>query len=139
MKCWVGVASLNHVKAGVAGGFCQLGHGKHAPVARLSPGDRIIYYSPKTEMGAGKAVQAFTAIGEVLSGEVYEGNMRGNFMPARRDVRFYDATDAPIRPLLERLSFIQGRTSRGYAFRRGVFQITEDDYAVIAAAMGIKI
>ncbi len=139
MKYWVGVASLYHVRGGVAGGFCQLGHGKHAPVKRLSPGDRIIYYSPKTEMGAGEAVQAFTAIGEVLPGEVYEGNMGGNFMPARRDVNFYKAADAPIRPLLERLSFTQGRSSWGYAFRRGVFQITEEDYAIIAAAMGIKI
>jgi len=108
-------------------------------VARLSPGDRIIYYSPKTEMGAGEAVQAFTAIGEVLPGEVYEGSMGGGVVPARRDVRFFEATDAPIRPLLDRLSFTKGRTSWGYAFRRGVFQITEDDYAVIAAAMGIKI
>jgi hypothetical protein len=135
MTYWVGVASLDHVRGGVAGGFCQLGHGKRAPVARLRPGDRIIYYSPKTEMGAGEAVQAFTAIGEVLPGDVYEGNMGGAFMPARRDVRFYDAKDAPIRPLLESLSFTKGRTSWGYAFRRGVFQITAEDYALIAAAM----
>jgi hypothetical protein len=139
MKYWVGVASLDHVKAGVAGGFCQLGHGKHSAVARLSPGDHIVYYSPKTEMGAGEAVQAFTAIGEVLPGEVYEGNMGGKFFPARRDVRFYNASDAPIRPLLDKLSFTKGRTSWGYAFRRGMFRITEEDYAVIAAAMGIKV
>ena len=80
-------------------------------------------------------MQAFTAIGEVLPGDVYEGNMGGAFMPARRDVRFYDAKDAPIRPLLESLSFTKGRTSWGYAFRRGVFQITAEDYALIAAAM----
>ena len=101
MKYWVGVASLDHVKAGVAGGFCQLGHGKHSAVARLSPGDRIVYYSPKTEMGAGDPVQSFTAIGEVLPGEVYMGNMGSGFVPARRDVRFFEASDAPIRPLLD--------------------------------------
>jgi hypothetical protein len=84
-------------------------------------------------------VQAFTASGEVLSGEVYEGNMGGKFFPARRDVNFYKAKDAPIRPLLDRLSFTKGRTSWGYAFRRGMFQIAEEDYAVIAAAMGIKV
>ena len=138
MKYWVGVASLDHVRAGVAGGFCQLGHGKHAAVARLNPGDGIVYYSPKTEMGAGEPVQAFTAIGEVLVGEIYEGSMGGSFMPARRDVRYYDATDAPIRPLLNRLSFTQGRTSWGYAFRRGMFTMSEADYAIIAAAMGIN-
>lgn len=136
MKYWIGVASRDHVKAGVAGGFCQLGHGNHAPVARLSPGDRIVYYSPRTEMTGGETVQAFTAIGEVLPGEPYSGNMVGGFMPARRDVRFFAAADAPIRPLLEGLSFTKGRKSWGYAFRAGVFQMTPDDYALIAAAMG---
>jgi hypothetical protein len=139
VKYWIGVASRDHVKAGVAGGFCQLGHGKHTPVARLSPGDRIVYYSPRTTMNGGETVQAFTAIGEVLPGEVYEANMGAGFVPARRDVRFYDASDAPIRPLLDRLSFTKGQKSWGYAFRRGVFQMSEDDYALIAAAMGAKI
>jgi hypothetical protein len=80
-------------------------------------------------------VQSFTAIGEVLPGEVYEGNMGVGFVPARRDVRFFAAKDAPIRPLLEKLSFTQGRPSWGYAFRRGMFQMTAEDYAAIATAM----
>ena len=136
MKYWIGVASCDHVKAGVAGGFCQLGHGKRSAVARLSPGDRIVYYSPRSELTGGETVQAFTAIGEVQPGEPYTGNMGGGFAPSRRDVRFFAATDAPIRPLLEGLSFTKGRKSWGYAFRTGVFQMTPEDYALIAAAMG---
>lgn len=136
MKYWIGVASCDHVKAGVAGGFCQLGHGKRSAVARLSPGDRIVYYSPRSEITGGETVQAFTAIGEVLPGEPYTGNMGGGFAPSRRDVRFFAATDASIRPLLEGLSFTKGRKSWGYAFRAGIFQMTEDDYALIASAMG---
>ena len=138
MKYWIGVASRDHVKAGVAGGFCQLGHGKRSAVARLSPGDRIVYYSPRTEMTAGETVQAFTAIGEVLPGEPYDGDMGGGFVPSRRDVRFFAGADAPIRPLLEHLSFTKGRKSWGYAFRTGMFQMTADDYALIAAAMGAE-
>ena len=38
-RYWIGVASRDHVMKGVAGGFCQLGHGKSAPVKRLAPGD----------------------------------------------------------------------------------------------------
>ena len=43
MNHWIGVASSDHVKRGVAGGFCQLGHGRREPVKRLKPGDRIVY------------------------------------------------------------------------------------------------
>jgi hypothetical protein len=138
MKYWVGVASRDHVMKGVAGGFCQLSHGKHAPVARLKPGDRIVYYSPREEMKGGDPVQAFTAIGEIKPGEPYEGVMGEGFRPIRRDVDFFTAKEAPIRPLLDKLSFTQGRASWGYAFRRGVFEISAEDYAIIAEAMGAR-
>lgn len=135
---WVGVASRDHVMKGVAGGFCQLSHGKSSPVERLKPGDRIVYYSPREEMRAGEPVQAFTAIGKVLPGEAYRADMGGGFKPVRRDVRFFKARDAAIKPLLETLSFTRGRRSWGYAFRRGAFRIEADDYRAIAKAMGVK-
>ena len=139
MKYWIGVASRDHVKTGVAGGFCQLSHGKHAPVKRLSPGDKIIYYSPRAEMNAGAKVQAFTAIGTIKPGEPYEGVMGGGFHPIRRDVDFdRSAKEAPIAPLLDQLSFTKGRTAWGFAFRRGSFEISAEDYTVIAAAMGVS-
>ncbi len=70
---WIGVASRDHVLKGVAGGFCQLGHGKAAPVKRLAPGDWIAYYSPRTAYEGGEPVQAFTAIGRIKLGEAYQG------------------------------------------------------------------
>ncbi len=121
---------------GVAGGFCQLGHGKAAPIRRLSPGDWIIYYSPRTSMDDGEPVQAFTAIGRIKPGEPYIGNM-GSFHPTRRDVDFLKAKEAPIRPLLAELSFTRGQASWGYAFRRGSFAIDETDFRTIAKAMGV--
>ena len=69
---WIGVASRDHVRRGVAGGFCQLGHGKHAPVQRLAPGDRLVYYSPRTALDGGEPVQAFTAIGRI---DAYQAEM----------------------------------------------------------------
>lgn len=135
MRYWIGVASSGHVEIGVAGGFCQLCHGKGAPVRRLAPGDRIVYYAPRTHMKTGDPVQAFVAIGEIAPGEPYPFDMGGGFTPVRRDVRYFDAKPAPIRPLLDSLSFTRGRKSWGYAFRRGIFEITPEDYAVIATAM----
>jgi hypothetical protein len=108
---WVGIASHDHVRAGVEGGFCQLAHGRAAPVARLQTGDRIVYYSPRELMAGGG--------------------------PVRRDVRFFDARVASIRPLLQRLSFTRDKESWGLAFRRSVFRIEVDYYRQIAQAMGV--
>ena len=135
---WLAVASADHVAIGRTAGFMQICHGKVSPLKRVRPGDRIVYYSPREQMGEGEPVQAFTAIGEVLAGEAYRADMGGGFKPVRRDVRFFKAYDAPIKPLLDMLSFTKGRASWGYAFRRGSFRIEADDYRIIAKAMGVK-
>src|SRR5260221_1780149 len=138
-RYWIGVASRDHVMKGLAGGFCQLGHGKAAPVKRLSPGDWIAYYSPRTALEGGEPVQAFTAIGRIKPGEPHQGDMGGGFHPTRRDVDFLErASEAPIRPLLERLSFTRDSPSWGYAFRRGSFAVSAEDFALIAEAMGVR-
>ena len=133
---WIGVASRDHVKLGVAGGFCQLSHGKAAPLKRLEAGDRIVYYSPRERMSEGEPVQAFTAIGEILAGEPEAAVMGAGFTAFRRRVRYSKAADAPIRPLLPRLSFTRDRPNWDMLFRRGVFAIERGDYAIIAKAMG---
>ena len=138
MKFWIGVASRDHVTNGRSGGFCQLGHGKEAPLRRLGGGDRIVFYSPRASLNAGDPVQAFTAIGEVLPRPPYRADMGGGFHPFRRDVRFMPMRETPIRPLLEDLSFTRDRANWGFAFRRGCFEITPDDYATIARNAGLS-
>ena len=44
--------------------------------------------------------------------------------------------EAPIRPLIDDLDFIEDKTRWGYRFRFGVFEISEHDLGVIRAAMG---
>ena len=139
-RFWIGVASRDHVRRGVAGGFCQLGHGKAAPIRRLSPGDWIVYYSPRESYPDGAPLQAFTAIGAVQAGEPYAVDMGEGFVPTRRDVRFLaDAKEAPIRPLLETLALTRGKPSWGAVFRRGLVEVTADDFVRIAAAMGVPL
>ena len=60
----------------------------------------------------------------------------GGVMPFRRNVIWAEARTAPIRPLLEGLSFTKGRKSWGQAFRFGLLRITAADFAAIGAAMG---
>jgi hypothetical protein len=135
MRYWVGVVSVAHTEIGVEGGFCQFNHGKRAPVARMEAGDRFAIYSPKQEMKAGLSVQAFTAIGEVMPAQVYQVEYKG-FRPFRRDAVYFVSSHASIRPLLEKLEFTKDRkASWGQVLRRGFFEISAEDFELIATAM----
>jgi EVE domain len=136
-RFWVGVASHDHVRRGVTGGFAQLGHGKRAPLVRMAPGDWIVYYSPRTRFPDGDPCRRFTAVGQLSAGDVYSFRMSDEFVPYRRAVRFLDAGEAPVEPLLQDLSFIRDKRRWGHIFRRGHFEIGERDFRVIAAAMGV--
>ena len=138
MKYWIGVASRDHVHCGIRGGFCQLGHGKSAPIKRLSPGDWIIYYSPRTALDGGEPVQAFTGIGRIVDRAPYTLDMGNGFVPTRRDVTWSKATDAPICPLIDSLDFIRNKKNWAYVFRFGLVSIPELDFKTIAVAMGSK-
>lgn len=130
-KYFIGVACLNHVQRGVAGGFAQLGHGKKTGLARLDIGDWLIYYSPRTEMKSGDVLQAFSAIGQVI-GEIHQ--VSGD-CPYRRDVAFRQASLAPIKPLISQLSFVKDPQRWGYPFRVGQLEIVKTDFDLIAGAM----
>jgi hypothetical protein len=135
MRYFVNTVSRNHVLNGVAGGFTQADHGDNKRLKRLTKGDRIIFYSPRTEFRAGEPLQRFTAIGEVVDDEPYQVEMTPEFRPWRRRVKFLDSAEAPIQPLLEQLTFIPDKKKWGFPFRRGFFEIGEEDFATIARAM----
>jgi len=63
--------------------------------------------------------------------------MAEGFHPFRRDVDWSAVSDAPIAPLLERLSFTAGQRNWGARFRFGLFQILEEDLRIIQEAMGL--
>jgi hypothetical protein len=82
-------------------------------------------------------LQAFTAIGHIAGDETYQVEMCPEFHPWRRDITYLDAVLAPIKPLLDQLSFTAGRKNWGFMFRRGHFEINEHDFRLIAASMGV--
>jgi EVE domain len=132
---WLGVVSRSHVLIGVKGGFIQLSHGKKAPLKKFRAGDYLVMYSPRTEYPAGEPLQSFTAIGIIVSGDIYQVEMTPDFKPYRVEVRFSHCNEAPIRPLIERLSFIKSKTHWGAAFRFGQLKIPAGDFALIAETM----
>ncbi|MGO8919896.1 MAG: EVE domain-containing protein [Stellaceae bacterium] len=132
---WIAIASADHVRRGRAECFMQVCHGRAAPLRRVKPGDRVAYYSPTVTFGGRDRLQAFTAIGIVRDGDTYCVDGGGGFRPYRRDVAWLDACEAPIRPLLDALSFTAGNPNWGYAFRFGLLAIGQNDFRRIADAM----
>jgi hypothetical protein len=103
---WIGVVSRAHAQLGIDGGFIQLNHGKKAPLQRLHAGDYIIIYSPREAYPDGGMLQHFTAIGRIVSGDIYQVEMAPNFKPYRLDVEFIRCHTAPIKALIHNLSFV---------------------------------
>jgi hypothetical protein len=132
---WIAVASAEHVALGRALGFMQVCHGKGAPLRRLRRGDRVAYYSPVRMFGAQDAYQSFTAIGTLLDEHVYQADIEDGFKPFRRDVAWWPANPASIRPLLPTLGFTRDTPNWGQAFRYGLFRVAAADFARIAQAM----
>jgi hypothetical protein len=137
-KYWIAVASAEHARRGKTG-FMQVNHGKKAPLQRIRTGDGVTYYSPALTMGGKDRLQSFVTIGRVRDEQLYQGVMGSDFVPWRRNVDYAEAAEAPIAPLLDKLDFTRGNRNWGYQMRFGLFEISEHDFGVIAAAMGAEI
>lgn len=137
-RAWVGVVSRSHVQRGVAGGFAQLNHGKRGPLERMSVGDWLVYYSPRTDFPDGDPLRAFTALGRIVGATTYAFDLRGGFVPYRRDVTYAKGVrEVPVSALASELSFVT--SNWGMLARRGHFEIPMADLERIARAMGARI
>ncbi|MBL7261557.1 EVE domain-containing protein [Paractinoplanes lichenicola] len=130
-RFWVSAVSLDHVEAAAAGGFTQADHGANTRLRRLRPGDRIVFYSPRTTMLGGDPVRRFTALATVTGAEPYQAPS-GHW---RLACEFEPAAAIEVKPLAGELSFISDPAHWGLPFRRGLFTIPEDDFRFIASRM----
>ncbi len=135
MKYWVNTVSRDHVQIGRQGSFVQAGHGKKAPLARLSKGDFVVFYSPRTSLKDGVPHQRFTAVAEVSDERIRQVEVAADFQPVRRDAMYLDCEEADIGPLIPTLSFLKDKTSWGYVFRFGLIEIPKSDFDQIIQAM----
>ena len=133
---WINTISLTHVHRGIEGGFTQAEHGGRGRLDRLGAGDRILFYSPRTDHPDGEPLQQFTACGTVVDAEPYQVEVSGQLGPWRRRVRFEPSVPVGIRSLLDQLGFIPDAQHWGLPFRRGLFAIPAEDFDRIATAMG---
>lgn len=135
MEYWVIVVSKDHLDNGKKLGIVQANHGKAASMKRLKAGDLIVFYSPKKEFEGKEPYQKFTGIARVKEGEVYQGDMGGDFVSYRRDVEYLPCKEAYIKPIVPKLGFIGKKESWGFVFRLGFFEIPKEDFETIAKEM----
>lgn len=135
IQYWITVVSKDHLANGLAGGFMQANHGKAAALKKIHKNDWVIFYSPKQSYNGNEICQAFTAIGRVADDEIYQHKMTADFIPYRRDVEFYECKETPAAQLINALDFITNKSSWGYPFRFGFFEIKEPDFAIIKSNM----
>jgi len=135
MKYWITVASKDHIARGIAGGFMQANHGKQAALKKVHADDWVLFYSPKQSMNGTEPCKAFTAIGQAVGDEIYQHKMSEDFIPWRRNIKFYESAEAPIIPLVDELDFIINKKSWGYPFRFGFLEIGEQDFELIKKQM----
>ena len=132
MRYWIATVSKAHVLRGVAGGFCQVCHGKAAPLARMANGDGLLYYSPTLHMGDSSKYQAFTALGHICDDAPYPFQMTADFIPYRRNVRYADIRRECPLAIARAHPEWKSYASR---LRYGHFEIAEDFFRYIAAHM----
>ena len=100
-------------------------HGKRAPVARMSVGDRVLIYSPTTTFPRGEPLRAITFVGEVTGNEpepstVIEGGWK-------RAATLREIEPVPLDAVRDHLP-----TSR---IRFGFFELPADDAEAVAALL----
>jgi hypothetical protein len=136
---WINTIFRDHVRIGIEGGFTQANHGRATMLRQLTRGDLVAFYSPRTSYPDGDPLQRFTAVGRVVDDVPYQVEMTPMFHPWRRQMRFLACEESPIQPLVDELSFITDKKRWGYPFRRGLFQISADDFERIAHSMKVEL
>jgi EVE domain len=132
---WIGIVSADHVDTA---GYVQLNHGRADALERMRGGDGFAFYSPRATHPDGEPMQAYTAMGCIRTGVVYQTDDSEGGPPFRLGADFLPAMLAPIRPLLAELTFIRSQTHWGAAFRFGVVRVPEVDLLRIARAMDCR-
>lgn len=130
---WLGVVPAAHVRRGMELGIAQLNHGKRAPLARMQPGDTLVYYSPTQQLGDRAPYRCFTAIGIVADADIWQAD-EGDFIPYQRRIEYLSALPVPLDELRTRLHLTQ-EPNWGYQLRYGLVPLDAHDVQIIKETM----
>jgi hypothetical protein len=133
MSGWLVVASADHVRRGVGLGVAQVNHGQRGGLARMHPGDTVVYYSSTEHMGDKAPLQHFTAIGTVTPDDIWQAD-EGDFKPFRRRVEYADIEPLPLADVKADLH-LTGVPNWGYQLRRGLVLLDDHDVDLLRSRM----
>ena len=137
MAFWIGVVHRQQVLIAADEGFVSFSHGRESTLKTVVPGDRVIYYAPRSKPG-GPPVQAFVAHATVTGDDMELRDFGGRPGHTRRAV-YDDVTEVPVRPMLDDLDITRGAANWGGVFRGGKIGLGEADYRTIASSMGVHL
>jgi hypothetical protein len=101
------VASRDHARRGVNGGFVMANHGKRSPLARMSAGYGVLIYSPTTTYPRGEPLRALTIVGEVTGDEPEPSDVIPDGF--RRAARLREIEPLPLEEIREHLPLSRTR------------------------------
>lgn len=133
MRGWLGVVSAAHVRRGASLGIAQINHGKRAPLARMSAGDTLIYYSPTEHRGDTVPLREFTAAGVFPDDDIWRAD-EGDFRPYRRRMEYASTLPVPLDQIRSALR-LTAAPNWGYQLRRGHVPLDERDLALLLEVM----
>jgi len=116
-------------------------------LSKIKKGDRIVIYVGKKKQGYGgpnASVSEFAAIGEVLDDKPFFDEKRiwhsrsAEKFPWRRKAKIISNKHIKAKELIGKLNFITKKQKWGAYFLTTLRQISDVDYKLISAAMGVK-
>jgi len=115
---------------------------KKTDIDKMKVGDVVVFYIPKKAIDSSSSneaskIQTFQGIAKITS-ETFSSDepiwrtLDNDTFPHRKKIEFIDtALNTPIRPLIERLSFVTNTAWWALPLRRGYVEINRTDLDVI--------
>jgi len=136
---WIAVAWDEHLRLGRSNGFMQVSHGKSAPLRRVEPGDRVVFYSPTDAFRGKDKLQSFTAIGVVKEGRSISSRHGRRILPVPSGCHLANGRGDTDPDACRAAGVHEGNRNWGYQLRSGLAEISELDMLRIVRAMGASL
>ena len=89
-------------------------------------------------MDRAEPCKSFTAIGTIKNGLVYQVEMMPDFHPFRIDIDYFLCKEVPIANLFDQLELTREK-NWGMQLRKGLLEISKEDFYTIAKAMQVAL
>lgn len=135
-KYWINVVPKERVVKAVEESIMEF-EGIDAHVNTIEKDDWVIFYSPREDVAGTIKLQAFSAIGQIADDTMFLVEDVPGVQVYKRKVNYLKVKEAPLIPLIQNLSCIRNKKHWGTVFKMDLFQISKEDFELIAKTMGI--